>query len=75
MGKNVYYMGDKEEKSEDDDNDKGLRLLKITGSLAVVVLAMIYLYERVLQNEHMGDVFLVILIFGVALIYMYSVMK
>ena len=48
--------------------------LQVTFGLVLVVAAIIYIYER-LKLEQSPDVFLAILVFGGALIYMYSAMK
>jgi len=58
-----------------EENKKGAKVINITISLIIVVLSMIFLFERLVQQEHMTDVFLAILVFGIGLIYMYSVIN
>ena len=61
--------------AEDNNTNRGGKVVNITIALIIVVLSMIFLYERLIQQEHMADVFLAILVFGVGLIYMYSVIN
>ena len=61
--------------TEENNKKKGSKVLNITISLIIVVLSMIFLFERLVQQEHMIDVFLAILVFGIGLIYMYSVIN
>lgn len=58
--------------AENDKKEKGTKVLNITAALIIVVLSMIFLYDRVVEQEHLIDVFAVILVFGLGLIYMYS---
>ena len=53
---------------------EGSKAAQTTIGLIIVVISMIYIYER-LKFQHLTDVFLAVLIFGGALIYMYAQWK
>ena len=61
--------------AEENNTAKGGKVVNITIALIIVVLSMIFLFERLVKQEQMVDVFLAILVFGIGLIYMYSVIN
>ncbi len=61
--------------AEESNTKRSGKVVNMTIALVIVVLSMIFLFERLVQQEHMMDVFLAILVFGIGLIYMYSVIN